>query len=55
LRHGDVFKEYVMPQMMAGNKADWDNLSDEEEEEVRQSPTASSIHSCKRPGSVRPE
>jgi hypothetical protein len=24
-----VFKEYVMPQMMAGDKADWDNLSDE--------------------------
>jgi hypothetical protein len=29
-----VFKEYVMPQMMAGNKADWDNLSDEDAEEV---------------------
>jgi hypothetical protein len=33
LRHGDVFKEYVMPQMMA-EKADWDNLSDEEAVEV---------------------
>jgi len=29
LTHGDVFKEYVMPQMMDGNNADWDNLSDE--------------------------
>jgi hypothetical protein len=33
LRHGDVFKEYVMPQMMDG-KADWDNLSDEDAAEV---------------------
>jgi hypothetical protein len=29
-----MFKEYVMPQMMAGSKAEWDNLSDEDAEEV---------------------
>ena len=34
MTHGDVFKEYVMPQMMAGNKMDWDNLSDEDALEV---------------------
>ncbi|KAM0715296.1 hypothetical protein Q7P37_008794 [Cladosporium fusiforme] len=33
LTHGDVFKEHVMPQMMEG-KAEWDNLSDEDEGEV---------------------
>jgi len=30
LHHKDIFKQHVMPQMMAG-KADWDNLSDKEE------------------------
>jgi hypothetical protein len=30
-----VFKEYVTPQMMAGNKTDWDNLSDEGAEDAR--------------------
>lgn len=34
LTHGDVFKEYVLPQMMAGDKAGWDNLSDMDEFDV---------------------
>ena len=29
-----MFNEYVLPQMMAGNKTDWDNLSDEGAEQV---------------------
>lgn len=35
LTHGDVFKQYVMPQMMTGDKVDWDNLSDKDEADVR--------------------
>ena len=41
LTHGDVFKEYVLPQMMAGDKAGWDNLSDKDEAE------ASSMDNCR--------
>jgi hypothetical protein len=29
-----VFNEYVLPQIMAGNKTDWDNLSNEGAEQV---------------------
>ncbi|KAF4552690.1 Hypothetical protein D9617_9g024790 [Elsinoe fawcettii] len=39
LTHGDVFREYVMPQMMTG-KAKWDNLSDKEE------PDLSNVAAC---------
>lgn len=48
LTHEDVFKEYVMPQMM-GPKADWDNLSDEDEGE------ASDVHDCRARCEARPE
>jgi hypothetical protein len=34
LTHGDVFKDYVLPQMMTGDKTEWDNLSDEDEVDV---------------------
>lgn len=41
LTHGQVFKDHVMPQMMEGDKAEWDNLSDEGEVEV------SDINDCR--------
>ncbi|GAB7326477.1 hypothetical protein MBLNU13_g10475t1 [Cladosporium sp. NU13] len=49
LTHGNVFKEYVMPQMMAGDKVEWDNLSDEDEIGV------SSMEDCRARCKAQPE
>jgi len=48
LRHGDVLKEYVLPQMMAG-KADWDNLSDEDAVDV------GSVEDCRAKCEAQPD
>lgn len=48
LTHSDVFKEYVMPQMLAG-KTDWDNLSDEDGTDV------SSVDDCHAKCEAQPD
>ncbi|KAF2224973.1 hypothetical protein BDZ85DRAFT_272954 [Elsinoe ampelina] len=48
LTHGDIFKDFVLPQMMTG-KADWDNLSDNDEQD------ATSMEACRAKCEVQPD